>query len=173
MGHCCGERRGLGVAPSRVVRFRRAVRAVIQRVKWAKVEVGAETVGAIQHGSCVLVGVENGDSSNDAEWLAAKVVGARIFEDDQGKMNRSLLDVGGELLAISQFTLCGDLRSGKRPSFSAAAEPSIAEALFEQFCRACVAAGIHVERGRFRAHMEVSLQNSGPVTLLLDSKKTF
>lgn len=149
------------------------MRAVVQRVKWANVTVDSETVGAIETGLCVLVGVAESDQDQDARWLAEKVVLARIFEDDAGKMNRSLLDVGGELLAISQFTLCGDLRSGRRPSFAAAAAPERAQPLFDAFCAHCSAQGVRVSTGRFRAHMEVQLQNTGPVTLLLDSAKTF
>jgi D-tyrosyl-tRNA(Tyr) deacylase len=149
------------------------MRAVVQRVKWANVTVDSETVGAIETGLCVLVGVAESDQDQDARWLAEKVVLARIFEDDAGKMNRSLLDVGGELLAISQFTLCGDLRSGRRPSFAAAAAPERAQPLFDAFCGYCSAQGARVSTGRFRAHMEVQLQNTGPVTLLLDSAKTF
>jgi D-aminoacyl-tRNA deacylase len=149
------------------------MRAVLQRVKFAHVQVDGETVGAIGAGLCVLVGVGEDDAEDDARWLADKVVSARIFEDADGKMNRSVVDVGGELLAVSQFTLYGDLRSGRRPSFSAAAPPERAQPLFDAFCAQCRQHGVQVQTGRFRAHMEVQLQNTGPVTLLLDSKKTF
>ena len=130
-------------------------------------------VGRIDRGICVLVGLGREDEPADATSLADKVVHLRIFEDDAGKMNRSLLDVAGALLAISQFTLFGDVRRGKRPSFSEALEPVRAEALFEQFCAECRARGVRVETGRFRTHMQVALENDGPVTILIDSKRAF
>lgn len=135
--------------------------------------VDEQRVGAIEHGLCVLVGVAVGDEEADARWLAEKVTTARIFQDDADKMNRSVLDVGGAILAVSQFTLLGDLRKGRRPSFTQALEPQAAVKLFERFCQACRDQGVRVETGRFRAHMEVELNNSGPVTLLLDSRRLF
>lgn len=149
------------------------MRAVVQRVSSARVEVQGAEVGAIERGLCVLVGVGVDDVEQDARWLADKVVSARVFVDAADKMNLSLQDVGGALLAISQFTLYGDLRKGKRPSFSRAMPPDRARELFEVFCAACRERGVDVQTGQFRAHMEVSLTNSGPVTLLLDSHKSF
>lgn len=149
------------------------MRAVVQRVRRAKVEVDSELVGAVDLGLCALVGVGREDSEADARALAEKVTGLRIFEDAEGKMNLSVLDVGGKILAISQFTLYGDVRRGKRPSFSEAMEPGRAAELFEAFCEHCRKAGVAVEIGRFRAHMEVELVNSGPVTILIDTARTF
>lgn len=149
------------------------MRAVLQRVSHAEVSVEGQTVGAIEHGLCVLVGVARTDDAHDARWLAEKVTSARIFVDADDKMNLSVLDVGGALLAVSQFTLLGDLRKGRRPSFSDAMDPERARELFESFCSACRAQGARVETGRFRAHMEVSLTNSGPVTILIDSHRVF
>ena len=149
------------------------MRAVITRVSWARVRVDGEVVGEIDAGICALVGVGKGDSERDAVWLAEKVVSARFFRDDQDKMNRSLLDGHGGLLAISQFTLYGDLRRGNRPSFGAAMDPEPARALFERFCGHARSLGISVETGRFGATMAVESLNDGPVTLLLDSAKTF
>lgn len=146
------------------------MRAVVQRVSQAQVSVEGELVGKIEGGLCVLVGVGQGDAEADATTLADKVTNLRIFEDDAGKMNRSLLDVGGGLLAVSQFTLYGDTSRGRRPSFTAAMEPGRAEQLFERFCQACRAHGVTVATGRFRTHMSVSLVNDGPVTLLLDTQ---
>ncbi len=150
-----------------------AVRAVVQRVTRASVTVGEEAVGAIGAGLCVLVGVAEGDDEAAAAALADKVVGLRIFEDEAGKMNRSLADVGGELLCVSQFTLLGDARKGRRPSFTAAMEPVRAAALVDHFAAACAAGGVRVATGRFRAHMRVELVNDGPVTLLLDTQRAF
>jgi D-tyrosyl-tRNA(Tyr) deacylase len=149
------------------------MRALLQRVSEASVSVGGKVVGAIGPGLCVLVGVAQGDSAQDAEWLSAKVVELRVFEDERGKMNRSLLDAGGALLAISQFTLLGDARQGRRPAFTAAARPEEAQPLYEKFCALCRERGVRVEEGVFRAEMQVRLVNEGPVTLLLDSKKLF
>ena len=149
------------------------MRAVLQRVSGAQVVVDGAVTGHIEHGLCVLVGVGTGDVETDARWLAQKCVGARIFTDPNDKMNLSVADVGGSILAVSQFTLYGDLRSGKRPSFSAAMEPVRARELFDLFCTEVRALGIDVQTGVFRAHMDVSLTNSGPVTLLLDSSKGF
>ncbi len=149
------------------------MRAVCQRVSSASVRVDGKVIGAISAGLCVLVGVAQGDTEEDAAWLAAKVVELRIFEDEQGKMNKSLLDVSGGLLAVSQFTLLGDARTGRRPAFTAAAPPELAKFLYDRFCSLCRGRGLDVQEGVFRATMQVSLVNEGPVTLLLDSKKLF
>jgi D-tyrosyl-tRNA(Tyr) deacylase len=150
------------------------MRAVVQRVARAEVRVGTEVVGRIGRGLCVLVGAGAGDGRADVEYLADKVVNLRIFEDENGKMNRSLVDVGGALLAVSQFTLYGDARKGRRPSFTGALEPTAANALYEDFVAAARAAGIaEVATGRFGAMMEVDLVNAGPVTILLDSRREF
>jgi D-tyrosyl-tRNA(Tyr) deacylase len=149
------------------------MRAVVQRVSRASVTVDGELVGAIGHGLCVLVGVGVDDDERAAESLAAKVRGLRLFEDDAGKMNRDVVEVGGALLAISQFTLFGDVRKGKRPSFSTAMEPERALVLFELFCAAARREGLLVETGRFRADMKVELVNEGPVTLLVDTSRLF
>ncbi len=149
------------------------MRAVVQRVSRASVTVDGDSVGRIERGLCVLVGVGREDTAVDAEQLAEKVVGLRIFEDDAGKMNLDLLATGGSVLAISQFTLFGDVRKGRRPSFGEAMEPVRAAELFENFCAACRARGVTVETGRFRAEMLVSLDNQGPVTILLDTKRAF
>lgn len=149
------------------------MRAVVQRVKRASVRVDAVEVGAIERGLCVLVGVARTDVEESAEALADKIVGLRVFEDDAGKMNRSVDEAGGAILAVSQFTLLGDARKGKRPSFAAAMEPDRARELFERFCAACERRGVSVATGRFRAHMVVSLDNDGPVTILLDTEKSF
>jgi D-aminoacyl-tRNA deacylase len=149
------------------------MRAVVQRVSDASVWVGAKVVGEIGPGLCVLVGVAHGDSVQDAEWLSAKVLELRIFEDAEGKMNRSLLDSGGALLAISQFTLLGDARQGRRPAFTSAARPEEAQPLYDRFCALCRERGVRVAEGVFRAEMQVRIVNEGPVTLLLDSKKLF
>jgi D-tyrosyl-tRNA(Tyr) deacylase len=145
------------------------MRALVQRVTSAKVEVDRAAIGAIGRGLLVLVGVTHSDTPGDAEFLAAKVTQLRIFSDAQGKMNLSLLDTGGAVLAVSQFTLYGDCRKGRRPSFDAAAPPELARALYEHFVAAVRAAGVHVETGEFQAHMAVSLVNDGPVTLLVES----
>jgi D-tyrosyl-tRNA(Tyr) deacylase len=145
------------------------MRAVVQRVTEAQVTVDGELVGKIAAGLCVLVGIGQDDTEVHAATLAEKVTTLRIFTDDAGKMNRSLLDIGGALLAVSQFTLYGDTSKGRRPSFVGAMEPGQAEQLFERFCAACRARGVTVATGRFRTHMSVSLVNDGPVTLLLDT----
>jgi D-tyrosyl-tRNA(Tyr) deacylase len=145
------------------------MRAVVQRVRESAVTVDGETVGEIGPGLMVLLGVAAGDAEKDADFLVEKVVHLRIFEDDQGKMNRSVLDAGGSLLVVSQFTLLGDCRKGRRPSFVHAAPPEKAEALYEYFVGKAREHGLPVETGRFRAMMDVSLVNSGPVTLLLES----
>jgi len=147
------------------------MRAVVQRVTSAQVTVEGELTGRIDAGLCVLVGVGKDDHEADATALADKVARLRIFEDDAGKMNQSLLDTGGALLAVSQFTLYGDTSRGRRPSFTGAMEPARAEQLFECFCAAARNLGLTVATGRFRTHMSVSLVNDGPVTLLLDTDK--
>jgi D-aminoacyl-tRNA deacylase len=145
------------------------VRAVVQRVSEARVEVDEIIVGEIGQGLCVLLGVSKEDGAGDAEFLAEKIRGLRVFEDTQGKMNRSLLDTGGELLVVSQFTLYGDCRKGNRPSFTNAAPAEQAERLYRHFTERLHDAGIKVATGQFKAHMKVSLVNDGPVTLILDS----
>jgi D-tyrosyl-tRNA(Tyr) deacylase len=149
------------------------MRAVVQRVTHAAVASDGVEVGRIGRGSCVLVGVAATDADADADALAAKVVNVRIFEDEGGKMNRDLLESGGALLAVSQFTLLGDVRKGRRPSFGDAMEPGRANELFERFVAACRALGVTVETGRFRTDMKVLLENDGPVTLLIDTRKAF
>ena len=148
------------------------MRAVLQRVSSAAVVVDGQTVGRIGVGLMVLLGVEPSDTPADAAYLAGKTLGLRIFEDDDGKMNRSVVDVGGAVLAISQFTLLGDCRKGRRPSFVGAARPEVAEPLYEAFV-AAVRTELSCETGRFGAEMKVSLVNDGPVTLMLDSAKQF
>ena len=149
------------------------MRCVVQRVTRASVTVAGEVVGKIEGGYMVLVGAEDGDVEADVNYCAEKISGLRVFEDADDKMNLSLQDVGGSVLMVSQFTLLGDARHGRRPSFIRAARPEAAEPLFEQLCSKVADKGIHVETGRFRTHMEVSLVNDGPVTILLDSKKGF
>ena len=149
------------------------MRAVVQRVSEASVAVEGVITGQVAAGLCVLLGVAEGDTEQDAAWMAEKIVELRIFEDDAGKMNRSLRDTGGALLAISQFTLLGDARSGRRPAFTAAARPEVAQPLYARFCALCRERGVQVEEGVFRATMRVRIVNEGPVTLLVDSKKTF
>ena len=149
------------------------MRCVVQRVSRASVTVEGKITGQVEKGYMVLVGVEQGDAEQDVRYCADKVAGLRVFEDENGKMNRSVKDVGGAVLAVSQFTLLGDARHGRRPSFSNAARPEEANALYEDFCQALRAAGIRVETGVFQTHMEVSLVNDGPVTILLDSRKGF
>lgn len=149
------------------------MRAVITRVAWARVRVDGEIVGQIDGGICALVGVGRGDTEREALWLADKIVSARFFRDADDKMNRSLIDVQGALLAISQFTLYGDLRRGNRPSFGAAMDPEPARALFDRFCERVRTHGVALETGRFGASMAVESLNDGPVTLLLDSSKAF
>ena len=149
------------------------MRCVVQRVSRASVTVEGKTTGEVEKGYMVLVGVQQGDGEADMRYCAEKVAGLRVFEDGEGKMNLSVKDVGGAVLAVSQFTLLGDARHGRRPSFSNAARPEEANALYEDFCQALRAAGIRVETGVFQTHMEVSLVNDGPVTILLDSRKGF
>jgi len=149
------------------------MRAVIQRVSRARVIVDGRVTGEIEAGLVVLIAVGRGDSASTAAAMAEKIVHLRSFNDDQGKMNRSLLDAGGAVLAISQFTIYGDARGGRRPSFVQAAPPEQGKALYEEFVRALQALGVRVETGVFQAHMSVELANDGPVTILLDSDKTF
>jgi len=149
------------------------MRAVLQRVSRASVEVEGEVVAAIGRGWLVLLGVARSDSDDDAHKLADKVVGLRAFEDDQGKMNRDVAEAGGSLLVVSQFTLLGDCRGGRRPSFTEAAEPVEAERLYHLFVRHALSLGIGTATGVFRAMMKVELVNDGPVTFLLDSRRTF
>ena len=149
------------------------MRLVVQRVTRASVTVDGEVTGKIGKGYMVLVGAEVGDTEADARLCADKLAGLRVFEDDEDKMNRSVLDVGGEILLVSQFTLLGDARHGRRPSFIAAARPEVAEPLLEQMKAMLEARGLHVETGRFQTHMDVELVNDGPVTILIDSRKVF
>ena len=149
------------------------MRAVAQRVTRCRVLVEGEVVGEIGPGLLVLLGVGKGDNEAAADYLAEKVLGLRIFEDDQEKMNLSVQDASGEVLVVSQFTLFGDVRRGKRPSFDAAARPEEAKRLYEYFVAKIRAAGIRCQIGRFQAMMDVELTNQGPVTILLDSDKVF
>jgi len=145
------------------------MRACIQRVSRARVVVDGETTGAIERGLLVLLGVAEGDGPDDLRWLVDKVIGLRVFEDAEGKMNLALTEAGGALLVVSQFTLLGDCRKGRRPSFIAAAAPEKAEAMYDQFVQLARQQSVRVETGRFRAHMDVELVNDGPVTLWIDS----
>jgi D-tyrosyl-tRNA(Tyr) deacylase len=149
------------------------VRAVVQRVSRARVTVDSDTTGEIGQGLLVLLGVGKSDSEADADYLAEKIAGLRIFEDADGKMNRSATEIGGAVLAVSQFTLYGDVRRGKRPSFDAAAPPQRARELYEYFVSRIRAAGLRCATGRFQEMMSVELVNEGPVTILLDSAKLF
>ncbi len=145
------------------------MRAVVQRVQCANVSVDGQIVGEIGVGFLVLLGIAHSDGEAEAPYLARKIVGLRVFEDADDKMNLCLLDVGGAVLAVSQFTLYGDARKGRRPSFSDAARPEQAEPLYQRFCQRLAGEGVAVERGVFQAHMQVTLVNDGPVTLWLDS----
>ena len=147
------------------------MRCVVQRVTEASVTVNGETVGAVGPGLMVLIGVSTEDTDTDLKYMADKVPNLRIFDDENGVMNRSVIDVGGSILAVSQFTLYGDARGGRRPSYIRAAKPDEANTLYERLVAAWRAKGIHVETGRFRTEMKVSLVNDGPVTILLDSEK--
>jgi D-tyrosyl-tRNA(Tyr) deacylase len=149
------------------------MRAVVQRVTSARVTVGERVTGEIAAGLLVLLGVEQGDGPPDVQYIAAKIRDLRIFPDEAGKMNRSLLDQHGAVLVVSQFTVSGDARNGRRPSFASAAPPEIARALYEEVVRELQASGLRVETGEFQAMMQVALVNDGPVTILLDSRKTF
>ncbi|MDR1979959.1 MAG: D-tyrosyl-tRNA(Tyr) deacylase [Synergistaceae bacterium] len=147
------------------------MRAVVQRVARAGVAVNEKMVGKIDGGLCILLGVGVGDAEGDAEWLADKIVNLRIFEDDDGKMNRSLLERGGGVLVVSQFTLYGDCRKGRRPSFVEAASPEEGKRLYEYFVERVRGRGIEAECGIFQTHMMVEIVNDGPVTLILDTRK--
>ena len=147
------------------------MRVVLQRVSRAAVRVRGETVGSIEQGLLLLVGVGVDDPPGDERRLASKIAGLRVFEDDEGKMNRSLDEVGGAVLVVPQFTLYGDVRKGRRPSWVAAAPPGVAAERVEAFCRELTERGVRVERGVFREHMEVELVNDGPVTLVIDARE--
>lgn len=149
------------------------MRAVVQRVSQAEVTVDGESVGKIARGFLVLLGVAVDDQPADAVAVASKILGLRVFEDEAGKMNLSLAEVGGAVLAVSQFTLLADCRQGRRPSFTAAAPPELANRLYQEFIAEVRGLGIPVETGRFQADMQVALVNDGPVTLLIDSRKLF
>ncbi len=150
-----------------------SIRAVVQRVSRARVTVAGEVMGEIGEGLAVLLGIGQDDNENDIAYLGDKIANLRIFEDENGKMNISLKDTGGELMVVSQFTLYGDCRKGRRPGYDSAARPEVAEGQYLQFVDYCRGLGIKVETGKFQAEMQVELTNEGPVTLLLDSKKEF
>ncbi|MFT3927318.1 MAG: D-aminoacyl-tRNA deacylase [Myxococcales bacterium] len=149
------------------------MRAVVQRVHAARVTVGAETTGAIEQGLLVYLGAGKGDDARTSNWMALKLAGLRIFEDSEGKMSLSVSDIGGSVLVVSQFTLYGDVRKGRRPSFDSAAPPDQALVLYESVCAELRELGLKVETGRFRATMEVHARVAGPVTILIDSERTF
>jgi D-aminoacyl-tRNA deacylase len=149
------------------------MKALLQRVTHASVSIDGETVGKIGKGLVVFVGVDDGDSTRDAEYLARKTAELRIFADDAGKFNLSAIDIKGELLIISQFTLLADARKGRRPSFTDAAAPALADELFNEFVRQAKATGLKVEIGRFQEYMQVEIHNDGPVTIMLDSRVKF
>ena len=149
------------------------MRAVLQRVSRASVSVANEVIGRIDHGLLVFLGVAAGDGPADIDYITSKVGEVRVFPDEDGRMNRSILDVDGALLVISQFTLLGDVRKGRRPAFDAAERPDQAEALYEDVVRRLRQLGVPVETGRFRAHMVIDVLNDGPVTILLDSRRGF
>jgi len=149
------------------------MRAVVQRVASAQVSVGGRVVGHIARGLLVFLGVDRGDTAEDLDYVAAKVRDIRIFADEEGKMNRSVRDVGAEVLIISQFTLSADCRRGRRPSFDNAAPPEVARSMYETFVETLKAMELPVQAGEFRAMMQVELINDGPVTILLDSRKNF
>jgi len=149
------------------------MRAVVQRVLQASVRVGEAEVGSIGPGLLVFAGVAAGDGPADVDYMASKVLGLRVFADEQGRMNRSVVDTGGALLVVSQFTLLGDVRRGRRPSFDEAADPDTARALFDALVSRLRAGGPRVETGTFQAHMHIDLVNDGPVTLLVDSRRLF
>jgi D-tyrosyl-tRNA(Tyr) deacylase len=149
------------------------VRAVVQRVSRASVSVGEDTIGTIGHGLLVLLGVADGDGPADIEYVASKVAGLRVFGDEAGRMNLSVVDTGGSVLVVSQFTLLGDVRRGRRPAFDGAAPPSSAHTIYEAFIGRLRADGLTVACGQFQADMQVALVNDGPVTILIDSRRTF
>ncbi len=149
------------------------MKALLQRVTGASVTVAGEEVGRINQGLVVFMGVANGDTGRDVQYLTQKIAGLRIFADEEGRFNLSALDIKGELLLVSQFTLLADTRKGRRPSFVEAAPPEQAEALFEQFVEQARATGLKVETGRFQQYMQVEIHNDGPVTIMLDSREKF
>ena len=149
------------------------MRAVVQRVLRSHVTVEGETTGSIERGIMVLLAVGEDDTKADALYMADKITGLRIFEDEHEKMNLSVMDVGGDILAVSQFTLFGDCKKGKRPNFLRAAKPEVAKPLYDLFVETCKDKGLRVEEGVFQAHMLLSIENDGPVTILVDSKKEF
>lgn len=149
------------------------MRAVVQRVSYSEVTVEGRTTGKIKKGLLVLLGVTHGDTSKDVDYIVDKTINLRIFEDENDKMNLSLKDIGGEMLAVSQFTLYGDCRKGRRPSFTNAAAPEEADKLYQEFVKKVSEQGINTETGEFGAHMMVDLINDGPVTILLESNKSF
>ncbi|QQY78755.1 D-tyrosyl-tRNA(Tyr) deacylase [Keratinibaculum paraultunense] len=149
------------------------MRAVVQRVLNANVEVNGKIVGDIKKGLLVFLGIGNDDNNKDLNYMVDKILGLRIFEDNNNKMNLSLLDIKGEILVVSQFTLYGDVRKGRRPSFTDSAKPDIAEKMYNQFINKCKQKGVKTEKGVFGADMKVKLVNDGPVTILIDSKKIF
>ncbi len=149
------------------------MRAVVQRISEGKVVIGEKTTGAINKGLLVFLGVTNEDTTQDVNYMAEKIVNLRIFEDENEKLNLSVKDIEGKILAVSQFTLLGDCRKGRRPNFIEAAKPDMANELYEAFINKCKDLGIQVETGVFQAHMMVHSVNDGPVTMLIDSKKTF
>ncbi len=149
------------------------LRAVVQRVSEARVEVGGEIIGEVGRGLMVLAGCGEGDTEDDARWLADKVANLRIFEDEDGKMNLSVLDIGGAVLLAPNFTLYADCRKGRRPSFTGACDPDVADGFIDVLADEIARTGVQVERGEFGAHMHVTLTNDGPVTLLLSSDRTF
>ena len=144
------------------------MRAVIQRVNKASVSIDGRIVGSIGHGLAILVGIRVGDTEAEAQWMASKIATLRIFDDEEGKLNRSVLDVGGSILAVSQFTLYADGRKGRRPSYDQAAPPEVAEPLIRRFVELLKVEGVPVQTGVFRAHMLVEIHNDGPVTILLE-----
>lgn len=149
------------------------MKALVQRVTRASVSVGGEGVGSIGRGLVVFVGVAEGDGERDVSYLVQKTLELRIFADEEGKFNLSVMDVGGELLIVSQFTLLADTRKGRRPSFTGAAPPAQAEALFRMFVERACASGLKVATGRFQQYMQVEIHNDGPVTIMLDSREKF
>lgn len=149
------------------------MRAVVQRVKSARVEVDGQVIARIGTGFLVLACVMEGDTQQDLSYMAQKLVKLRVFEDENGKMNRDITQIGGEMLIVSQFTLAGDARHGNRPGFTASAAPQIAQPMYLQLCQALAALGVPVQHGQFGADMQVFLQNDGPVTILLDSTRLF
>ena len=149
------------------------MRAVVQRVTFSEVEVNNESLSKIKNGLTVLLGIEKGDNQEDIEYIVRKTSNLRVFEDGEGKMNLSVKDVGGSILLISQFTLCGDVRKGNRPSFDKAEEPTLAKEYYEKVVSTFSATDINIKSGKFQADMLVKIYNDGPVTILLDSKKRF